>query len=321
MVGSKRLNILAIIVDYQSEEDARKLSLEIVALQYAELSLDTIVVDNGNSSPRILNVQQVNAGVQLLRSPDNDGYAGGLRFAIAQGPARLGKKYDAYWFLNADLSVPANCLPKLARILKIRSRVGAVAPVIYWGETARVWGARGVVSPWLGTTAMTPWPSGGVLPRWSYLPGACLLVRKSAYDDAGGMPERYRMYYEEAELCVCLQKKGWDLFVEADAKARHFVASQAGRIPARHFAFYFARNNLFFWKNNFRIPAWVQFPRTVFVVFKELIFPLRRAPSWRIFNERLGDVWGGLIDGFEFLRKRYTKHEKRIFFLDQDRTE
>jgi GT2 family glycosyltransferase len=100
---------------------------------------------------------------------------------------------------------------------------------------------------------------------------------------------------------------------EPEARAYHHVRSQAARVPAKHFAFYFARNNLYFWKTCFGIPPWLQFPRTLMVVFKELILPLRRARGWRALRENLAWTWAGLRDGFEFLERETTPRERELF--------
>ncbi|HEX4924248.1 MAG TPA: glycosyltransferase family 2 protein [Bdellovibrionales bacterium] len=269
-------------------------------------------VDNGSNVAAELTSEQKATGVHLLRNEINRGYAGGIRGAIAQ-IRRGGRDYDAYYILNCDLETEPDALLRLMNVLAKYPKVAVVGPRVMKGHSEKVWGERGVVSPMLGMTAMTEWPTGGVLPRWSYIPGSSMLVRREAYDEAGGIPDRYRLYYEETELCVQLQKLGWDLWVEPSAKVYHIVNSLKDRVPARHYAFYFARNNLYFWKHNFGIPAFVQLPRTMFVITKELVLPLRRADSVATFTDRLKFVAAGFADGFLFLRRRYTYFEKKFF--------
>jgi GT2 family glycosyltransferase len=304
--------VLAVIVDYGGEKDAERLSVQLAGGKHTGYELTILHVDNGNATPSKLSARQKDAGVELLRLEENGGYASALNGAVRTEEGK-GREYGAYWFLNPDLTVRPDSLSKLVQVLNRQPRVGAVGPEVRFGETERVWGARGVVSPWTGRTAMTPWKRGGELPRWSYIPGCSLLARAEAYRDVGGMPERYMLYYEEAHFCVQLQKRGWKLWVEPDSVVHHLVRSLDKGVPARHFAFYFTRNNLYFWKANFGIPAWLQLPRSALVTLKELVLPLRRAKSWAEAWDRLKYIGAGFLDALPFLKRARTPREKKYF--------
>ncbi|MGZ3688400.1 MAG: glycosyltransferase [Bdellovibrionota bacterium] len=301
------MRVLALIVDFETEAQAEKLSRQIAE---QDQGVTVVHIDNGNAKPRVLSPEQRALNVRLVRAPENQGYAGGLQAGIQ---AFENETWEAYWFLNSDIEFESDCLPRLVHVLESNERAGAVGPRIFRGKSANIWGTRGSIHPLIGITAMGDWQRLSALPKWSYLPGCSLLVRAQALKDAGGLPERYRMYYEETHLCVALQRKGWELWVDPDARAYHDVESMKHRIPAPHFAFYFARNNLYFWKVNFGIPWFVQLPRTLFVVGKELILPLRRATSVSLASRRLGYTLAGLWDGFEFLRHPHTRFEKKLF--------
>lgn len=230
--------VLALIVDYYSSAQAAELSLQLAGATNVQVEIAHI--DNGMSPPVRLSAQQTAKGVRLVRNDRNLGYGGGLNAAIAQlDPDR---KFDAYWLLNPDLRVEPECLSLLLPALFEYDRVGAVGPVVRIDRPPyRVWGARGIVSPWLGTTAMSDYEDRGPLPQWSYIPGCSLLIRAEAFRDAGGLPEFYKLYYEESHLCIRLQKRGWSLRVVPDAVAYHRVDSMKAGVPARHFAYYFAQ--------------------------------------------------------------------------------
>jgi GT2 family glycosyltransferase len=54
-----------------------------------------------------------------------------------------------------------------------------------------------------------------------WLLGACLLVRAEAYYEVGGFDPAFYFYWEEADLCMRLQKAGWAVAFEPLAEAVH----------------------------------------------------------------------------------------------------
>jgi GT2 family glycosyltransferase len=308
------VRVLALVVDFRTTPEAARLACQVARAPHPGIDLTVAHVDNGNNPPVALTEDERRHGVRKVRIPSNGGYGSGLRAAIDLADAH-GEQYDAYWLLNSDLEVEPDTLTRLIALLRANQAIGAVGPTVYWGRTTRIWGARGVVSPLLGTTRMTAWPQGGELPRWSYIPGCSMLVRSEAYHAVGGMPDRYGMYYEETELSMKLQKAGWSLHVEPAAKVYHGVDSRKRGVPARHHAFFFTRNNLYFWKRNFSIPPLLQLPRTLGVVFKDVVIPLRHASGPAEALDRLRFIGMGLRDAFPFLRYRHTPYERRHFDL------
>jgi GT2 family glycosyltransferase len=305
--------VLCIIVDFKSTEEAKKLSLQLAQSSTPSFQITICHFDNGNQPTVGLSSDSAHYAIELFRSPTNLGYAGALNTAIRQSE-KSSLPYDAYWLLNSDLEIDSKCLSKLVEVLDTHPNVGAVGPLIRKAESREsIWGARGSISPFWGMTAMGDWEKGGILPRWSYLPGCSILVRAKAYWEVGGLPELYKLYFEETEFCVQLQKRGWYLWVERSATVYHHVYSLKNGIPARHFAYYFIRNNLVFWKRNFGIPMWIQLPRTLFVALKEVALPLRRASSLKEFLDRLKYLFAGLWDGILFSRKRPVRFERQLF--------
>lgn len=74
-----------------------------------------------------------------------------------------------------------------------------------------------------------------------------------------------------------------------------------------------SRNNLKFWKVTFGIPIWVQLPRTLFVMLKEVALPLRRASSVAQAFDRGKCLVAGVLDSIPFALGRPVRFEKRLF--------
>ena len=57
--------------------------------------------------------------------------------------------------------------------------------------------------------------------RVDWVSGACMLVRRDAFDQAGGMDERFFLYWEDADLCRRLGELGWRTIYFPDAEVVH----------------------------------------------------------------------------------------------------
>jgi GT2 family glycosyltransferase len=62
-----------------------------------------------------------------------------------------------------------------------------------------------------------------------WVSGACVLVRRAAFDRVGGMDEGFFLYWEDADFCRRLQHAGWRTVYWPGVSVRH-----AGAGSSRH---------------------------------------------------------------------------------------
>ena len=62
--------------------------------------------------------------------------------------------------------------------------------------------------------------------------GAALLIRRSAFDEAGGFDDRFFMYSEETDLCERVRQRGWTVAAVAGAAFVHVGGASASRVRA-----------------------------------------------------------------------------------------
>jgi hypothetical protein len=83
-----------------------------------------------------------------------------------------------------------------------------------------------------------------------WLVGACLLVRREAYEEVGGLDEGFFMYSEELDWCRRIKEAGWDIVYLPTASVIHHEGKSSEQVvPARHIHFqsskvrYFAKHH------------------------------------------------------------------------------
>jgi GT2 family glycosyltransferase len=54
-----------------------------------------------------------------------------------------------------------------------------------------------------------------------YVEGACLLVRRDAFEEVGGLDEEYFMYAEDVDWCYSMREKGWQAWYQPEARVIH----------------------------------------------------------------------------------------------------
>jgi N-acetylglucosaminyl-diphospho-decaprenol L-rhamnosyltransferase len=148
---------------------------------------------------------------------------------------------DYLMVLNADVVLYEEASEHLCSAIKNDPRVGVAGPRIYGADggielSARAFptvatglvGRSSLMTKVLARMNRTPpgisraLRSGG---RVDWVSGACMLIRRQAFDQVGGFDEQYWMYWEDADLCRRLGERGWVTTLCTDAEARHNTGS------------------------------------------------------------------------------------------------
>jgi N-acetylglucosaminyl-diphospho-decaprenol L-rhamnosyltransferase len=66
-----------------------------------------------------------------------------------------------------------------------------------------------------------------------WVSGACLLVRRSAFDELGGFDEAYFMYLEDVDLCWRAWRRGWRVAYEPGGRVVHAQGVSTDQHPYR----------------------------------------------------------------------------------------
>ncbi len=164
-----------------------------------------IVVENGSSS----GISPEVAHAVFLS--ENRGYAAGAN--AGAGVAFRGGATHVL-ILNNDMTYAKGTAETMVETA--RGRVGCVGARIREGVRIRSGGGR--VS-WFRGRAVLLAPEATGMPH--YVHGASFLVTRQCFEDVGGLPEEYFLYWEDVAFGFRLRARGWDLAVAATPLLYH----------------------------------------------------------------------------------------------------
>jgi GT2 family glycosyltransferase len=83
-----------------------------------------------------------------------------------------------------------------------------------------------------------------------WVSGACMLVRRSAFDQVGGMDEAFFLYWEDADLCRRLTNRGWRVVFLPGAEVVHVGGRSSIHAYRESLAAFHASAFRLFWKHS-----------------------------------------------------------------------
>lgn len=220
----------------------------------ASLSLATdhpvqvVMADNGSTDGAPQEAVQRYPDAQLFETGANLGYGGAVNSAVALLGDR-GSEFlivanpDVQWgpgSIDALLEAAARWPHAATLGPLIREPDGSVYPSARHLPSLIRGGMHAVVGPiWPNN----PWSRAYRQERLEpserpvgWLSGACLLVRRAAFDQIGGFDERYFLYMEDVDLGDRLGKAGWLNVYVPSAEVLHQKGHATGKDPAANLA-------------------------------------------------------------------------------------
>jgi len=229
----------AVIVAYRSAATLRG-CVEPLA---AHPDVRVTVVDNASPDDTAASIAGLD--VDLVRSPRNGGFSYGCNLGAARGEAPF------LLFLNPDARIDAGALAALRAALDADPGAGLAGPRILDDDGGLAWSLRRF--PRQRSTFAQALFLHRIWPRanWTdelvrdpgcyerpgtaeWVSGACMLVRRHAFEAIGGFDERFFLYCEDTDLCRRLWDAGHAVRFEPAAVVRHVggVSSDAGDTQA-----------------------------------------------------------------------------------------
>jgi N-acetylglucosaminyl-diphospho-decaprenol L-rhamnosyltransferase len=219
---------------------------------------EIIVVDNSSSDGSQEMVREQFAHVRLIASETNLGFARANNLGIASSTGRY------LLLLNPDAEVGRGALEAMVTYMDAHPDIGTLGPKLL-GPDGQVQPSRRrfptLATAFLESTVLQQWfPRNRVLQRYyvqdkddneeqdtDWLVGACLLIRREAWEQVGPLDESYFMYSEELDWCRRAKAAGWRVVYVPWATVVHHEGQSSNQvIPARHI--YFQSSKVYYFR-------------------------------------------------------------------------
>jgi N-acetylglucosaminyl-diphospho-decaprenol L-rhamnosyltransferase len=222
-----------VVVAYNSSATLRNCVQELADVP----ELHVFVVDNASADDSAASVRDLN--VTLIEADTNNGFGAGCNLGAAAGRSPF------ILFLNPDARIDANAVQLLAHTAAV-DRVGAAAPRIVSSTGDLEHSQRRF--PSLASTYAQGLFLHRILPRASWtdevvrddasyehpqspdwVSGACVLVRRTVFEQIEGWDESFFLYSEDTDLCRRIRNAGYDVRYEPRGTATHIGGQSSPR--------------------------------------------------------------------------------------------
>lgn len=239
--------VSVIVVSYNTNA----LTLDCLAALYGalgDLPSEVWVVDNASQDGSAQAVRDWFPQARVLANTENKGFGAANNQALCQAQGEF------LMLLNTDAFVGSETVSALVAYLKEHPRAALVGPRLVNRDGSLQQSCYRYPSParaWLenlGVSSLPALPSRwGDYKKWTHdapravdwVIGACLLLRRAAYEQVGGFDERFFMYAEETDWQRRFRDKGWQIGFTPAATVTHLGgasgASESARVNAHFF--------------------------------------------------------------------------------------
>lgn len=260
-VSSKLIDLSVVIVSWNVRELLQRCLASVMESSMGDvLQCQVIVVDNASSDASKDMVRQRFPTVELIASDANLGFTGGNNVGIAHSAGRH------ILLLNPDTEVVGDALARMVGYMDRNPDVGALGPKVLFPD-GRVQSSRRrfptLATALLESTVLQQWfPRNRVLAHYyvadasddqeqdvDWVIGACLLIRRAAWDQVGCLDEAFFMYSEELDWCRRAKAAGWRVVYVPDAIVVHHEGQSSIQVvPARHV--YFQSSKVYYFRKH-----------------------------------------------------------------------
>jgi GT2 family glycosyltransferase len=204
-------------------------------------SAELIIVDNASSDDTIEVVRTLAPHARIVESGGNLGFSRGVHAGVREASG------DRLLLLNPDAVITGDAIRQVLEVFDSRADIGIAAPFVSEGTGEFVTLAGGYeptiwrmfthatglsrlahFAPFLrGHYLLRGQHSAGGVTELNWVSGGCMFIRRSAWDELGGLTDRWFMYAEDVEFCLRANDRGWRVVLVPWAHATHTVGASS----------------------------------------------------------------------------------------------
>jgi N-acetylglucosaminyl-diphospho-decaprenol L-rhamnosyltransferase len=205
---------------------------------------ETIVVDHGSSDGTVDFVRERFPDARVIEQ-ENLGFGAGNNTGMRAAAG------DYFLLLNADAWVLGDGIERLVEFAEANPDAAVVGPKLLNPDGTLQRSVRGYPSTWRIATEylflrklaprsrlFNAFYGAGFdhesVREAEFLGGACLLVRRAAFERVGGFDEDFFMMSEEVDWCYRFRQAGWKVLFYPGADVVHVLTSSANPAMFRH---------------------------------------------------------------------------------------
>ncbi len=238
------MDLSIIIVSYNGREHLRR-CLQSLAAHGPKAKHEVIVVDNASQDGSPEMVAEGFPEVRLLRLAKNVGFAAGANRGLREAAG------EAIVFLNPDSELGDDAFGPMLAYLRSHPDVGILGPKLLDGDGSLQLSCRRFPTfsvalfnryslltrlfprnPFSARYLLTDWDHNAVA-ETDWVSGACLMARRSLFEEIGPLDEGYFMYIEDVDLCQRAHRAGHKVVYFPEVALIHHIGRSSSRLPSR----------------------------------------------------------------------------------------
>jgi len=214
--------IAIVILNYNGKDVLKNCLSSVFAIDYP--NFEVVLVDN-NSQDGSLEMAKTNfSRAVFIKNEENLGFSAGNNVGIRFS---LEKMADYVLLLNNDTAVRRDFLGKLIEEAEKDERVGLASPVIFEGETKKIWFSGGNIN-WLRMRVVHKTQIDDKEKSYptEFVSGCSMLVKKEVFKKIGLLDEDFFLYWEDADFSFRAKQAGFRRIIVPQSVVCHYEKSE-----------------------------------------------------------------------------------------------
>jgi GT2 family glycosyltransferase/glycosyltransferase involved in cell wall biosynthesis len=219
---------VSIVIPVYGRVELTRQCVEALLEHTVSAEVEVIVVDNASPDATAEYLAGLDGRVRVIANAEN------LGFARACNQGARAARGDYLLFLNNDTIPPRGWLSPLVRELDLDPAVAIAGAKLLYADGrvqhAGIAFSRPDAVPYhVYRNAPRTHPATSRRRELRAVTGACMLVRRSAFEAAGGFDEDYRNGFEDVDLCLRVREAGGRVVYQPASELIHLEEQTPGR--------------------------------------------------------------------------------------------